>query len=161
MKALNSIFHYPSKTYVMKAEIEILLVEDNASDAEMTIRALKKNNLANNLLHVSDGADALDFVFNQGKFAAEHWENNLKVILLDLKMPKVNGIEVLQQIKANENTRKIPVVILTSSKEDPDIRACYALGVNSYVVKPVEFDEFHKAISNLGLYWMIVNQPPH
>ena len=140
--------------------IEILLVEDNASDAEMTIDALKQNNLANKLLHVKDGAAALNFIFSEEEYAGRQMENTLKVILLDLKMPKVNGIQVLQRIRADERTKTIPVVVLTSSNEDPDIRKCYDLGVNSYVVKPVEFDEFHKAISNLGLYWMIVNQQP-
>ena len=144
----------------MKQEIEVLLVEDNASDAEMTIRALKKNNLANRLLHLKDGAEALDFLFAEGEYSGRQIENIPKVILLDLKMPKVNGIEVLQKIKSDPRTKKIPVVVLTSSNEDPDIQECYGLGVNGYVVKPVEFDEFHKAISDLGLYWMIVNQPP-
>ena len=144
----------------MKQEIEILLVEDSASDAEMTIRALKKSGLANRLLHLKNGAEALDFLFSKGEYAGSPIENIPKVILLDLKMPKVNGIEVLMKIKADERTRKIPVVMLTSSQEDPDIKQCYDLGVNSYVVKPVEFGEFHKAISSLGLYWMIVNQPP-
>lgn len=144
----------------MNEHIEILLVEDNSSDAEMTIRALKKNNLANSLLHVRDGAEALDFLFGEGGYAGKNTGNKPRVVLLDLKMPKVNGIELLRRMKAEESTQKIPVVVLTSSKEDPDIRTCYALGVNSYVVKPVEFDHFHKAISDLGLYWMIVNQPP-
>lgn len=141
-------------------EIEILLAEDNASDAEMTISALRRNNLANKLLHVKDGAAALDFLFAEGEYSGRPVESKPKVILLDLKMPKVNGIEVLERIRADERTKTIPVVVLTSSKEDPDIRKCYALGVNSYVVKPVEFDEFQKAISDLGLYWMIVNQRP-
>lgn len=144
----------------MNYEIEILLVEDKDSDAEMTIRALKKNNLANKLHHVKDGAEAMDFIFAQGKYSDRKVENGPKVIILDLKMPKVNGIEVLRKIKGDERTKKIPVVVLTSSKEDPDMQSCYDLGVNSYVVKPVEFDEFHKVISDLGLYWMIVNQPP-
>jgi len=144
----------------MKQEIEVLLVEDNASDAEMTIRALKKNNLVNKLLHLKDGAEALDFIFAEGEYSGRQMENLPKVILLDLKMPKVSGIEVLRRIKTDERTRKIPVVVLTSSKEDPDIQACYALGVNSYVVKPVDFNEFQKAISELGLFWMIINQPP-
>ena len=144
----------------MKQEIEVLLVEDNASDAEMTIRALKKNNLGNKLLHLKDGAEALDFIFAEGEYSGRQIENLPKVILLDLKMPKVSGIEVLRRIKTDERTRKIPVVVLTSSKEDPDIQECYALGVNSYVVKPVEFDEFQKAISNVGLFWLIINQPP-
>jgi two-component system, response regulator len=144
----------------MEQEVEVLLVEDNSSDAEMTIRALRKNNLANRLLHVRDGAEALDFLFAEGKYSERRMEHFPKVILLDLKMPKVNGKEVLLQIKSDKRTKKIPVVILTSSREDPDIKECYDLGVNGYVVKPVEFDEFHKAISDLGLYWLIVNEPP-
>jgi two-component system response regulator len=121
---------------------------------------LKKNNLANKCLHLKDGAAALDFIFAEGQYSDRKVENQPKVILLDLKMPKINGIEVLRRIRADERTKRIPVVMLTSSKEDPDIQKCYDLGVNSYVVKPLEFDEFQKAISNLGLYWMIVNQPP-
>jgi len=142
-------------------ELSILLVEDNASDAEMTIRALKKNTLVNNLLHVKDGAQALDFVFCEGDHNHRSIESQPKVIMLDLKMPKVNGLEVLARIKSDPRTREIPVVVLTSSKEDPDIKKCYELGVNSYVVKPVEFQDFYKAVSDLGLYWMIVNQTPH
>src|ERR1700683_3712388 len=126
-------------------DIEVLLVEDNASDAEMTIRALKKNNLANKFLHVKDGAEALNFIFAEGEYAERRIENHPKVILLDLKMPKINGLQVLEKIRADERTKRIPVVVLTSSKEDPDIKKCYDLGVNSYVVKPVEFDEFYKA----------------
>jgi two-component system, response regulator len=145
----------------MTPEVEILLAEDNASDAEMTINALKKHNLANKLLHVKDGAAALDFLFAEGEYADRNIDNKPKLILLDLKMPKVNGIEVLHKIRADERTRNIPVVVLTSSKEDPDIQKCYNLNVNSYVVKPVEFDEFQKAISSLGLYWMMMNQLPH
>jgi two-component system, response regulator len=144
----------------MTKAIEVLLVEDNASDAEMTILALNKNNLANKLLHVKDGAAALDFLFAEGEYADRQMENNPRIILLDLKMPKISGIEVLQKMRADERTKTIPVVVLTSSKEDPDIKKCYEMGVNSYVVKPVEFDEFQKAISELGLYWMIVNQQP-
>ena len=144
----------------MKQEADILLIEDNIHDAELAIRALKKNNLVNHLIHLKDGAEALDFIFGEGEYSERKTIHIPKVILLDLKMPKVNGIEVLQRLKANELTKKIPVVVLTSSKEDPDIQTCYALGVNSYVVKPVGFDEFVKAVSDLGLYWMILNQPP-
>lgn len=144
----------------MNNEIEILLVEDNNSDAEMTIRALKKNNIVNKLLHLKDGEEALDFIFGHGKYAGRDVANSPKVILLDLKMPKVNGIQVLEVIKADERTKKIPVVVLTSSKEDPDIRTCYGLGVNSYVVKPVKFESFVKAVSDLGMYWVLLNQPP-
>jgi two-component system response regulator len=142
----------------MEHEVEILIVEDNMSDAELTMRALKKHHLANKLGHLKDGAEALDYLFAQGKYEGRNIEDIPKVILLDLKMPKVNGIEVLRKIKADERTKRIPVVVLTSSKEDPDIAECYQLGVNSYVVKPVEFDAFIKAVSELGLYWMVVNE---
>lgn len=145
----------------MNNVIEILLVEDNLNDAEMTIRALKKNNIANNLVHVKDGAQALDFLLGSGDYQGRDVENKPKLILLDLKMPKVNGLEVLEKIRSNENTRKIPVVVLTSSKEHPDIERCYDLGVNSYIVKPVEFTNFVKAVSELGVYWMMINQTPH
>jgi two-component system response regulator len=140
--------------------IDILLVEDSASDAEMTIHALQKNNLANKLLHLRDGALALDYLFGEGEYADRNTENKPKFILLDLKMPKISGVQVLERIRSDSRTKRIPVVILTSSREDPDIKLCYNLGVNSYVVKPLEFEEFQKAISHLGLYWMIVNQQP-
>jgi len=140
-------------------EVDILLAEDNTYDAELTIRALKKVNLANHLLHVKDGAEALDFIFGRGEFTGRKIENRPKVILLDIKMPKVDGIEVLRQIKSNEITRTIPVVIMTSSKEEQDIIASYNLGVNSYVVKPVNFEGFARAVSELGMYWLMVNQP--
>jgi len=139
-------------------KVEILLVEDNPHDAEMTIRALRKVNLANRLIHVKDGAEALDFIFSKGAFSERSVGNKPKVILLDIKMPKVDGIEVLRQIKANENTRTIPVVIMTSSKEEQDVITSYDLGVNSYVVKPVDFEGFAKAVSELGFYWLITNQ---
>jgi two-component system, response regulator len=142
-------------------EIEILLVEDNMEDAEMTIRALKKNNIGNHLVHLKDGAEAIDFIFGTGKYELRNMDNKPKMILLDLKMPKISGIEVLKTLKSDERTRSIPVVILTSSKEDPDIKACYALGVNSYIVKPLGFDKFSSAISGLGVYWLLLNQPPH
>ncbi len=141
-------------------EIEILLVEDSPTDAEMTIRALKKSNLANRLLHLKDGAAALDFLFSEGEYKDRKSGIPPRVILLDLKMPKVNGIEVLRRIKAEEATKTIPVVMLSSSKEDPDIKECYALGANSYIVKPVEFDSFYKAIAALGFYWMIMSESP-
>ena len=143
-----------------KEGVEILLVEDSASDAELTIRALKKKNLANNLIHLKNGAEALDFIFARGAFGERDADVVPKVILLDLKMPKVNGLEVLAEIRRHERTKTIPVVVLTSSKEDPDIDACYALGVNSYIVKPVEFDKFFKAVSELGFYWLLLNQSP-
>lgn len=145
----------------MKQEVEILFVEDNLSDAELTIRALKKHNLANNLVHLKDGAEALDYIFARGNYADRNMGSGPRLILLDLKMPKVNGIEVLEQIKSDERTKKIPVVVLTSSKEDPDIQKCYALGVNSYVIKPVEFGAFSEVVVNLGLYWILVNESPN
>jgi two-component system response regulator len=141
-------------------EIEILLVEDNSSDAEMTIRALKKKNISNNIVHLKDGAEALDFIFGMGQYEGRDTDKQPKIILLDLKMPKVNGLEVLQTLKSDDRTKKIPIVVLTSSKEDPDIKKCYELGVNSYIVKPVGFDNFTTAISELGVYWLLLNQPP-
>ena len=142
-------------------EVEILLEEDNETDAELTIRALKRKNLANKLVWAKDGAEALDFIFGEGEYSERDVEKGLpRLILLDLRMPKVDGLEVLQAIKADERTKMIPVVVLTSSKEDRDIVESYELGVNSYVSKPVEFDEFTEAVSTLGLYWMLLNNPP-
>jgi two-component system response regulator len=140
------------------SEVEILLIEDNPHDAELAIRALKKHHVANNIVHLKDGVEALDFIFGTGKYAGRNIQNRPKVILLDLKMPKIDGIEVLRKVKENNLTRKIPVVILTSSKEDPDVDKCYELGVNSYIVKPVEFNDFLKVVTDLGLYWKILNQ---
>lgn len=142
----------------MSHEVEILLVEDNAADAEMTIRALRKAHLSNKLVHLKDGVEALDFLFGNGAYSTRDVSQHPRVILLDIKMPKMDGIEVLRNIRANESTRTIPVVIMTSSNEDKDILASYQLGVNSYVVKPVEFDEFVKAVGNLGLYWLLTNR---
>jgi two-component system, response regulator len=144
----------------MLNQIEVLLVEDNIHDAEMTIRALRKVNLANNLVHVKDGEEALEFIFAQGKFADRHPSDLPKVILLDIKMPKVDGIEVLRQLKSRESSKAIPIVIMTSSKEEQDIINSYQLGVNSYVVKPVDFEGFARAVSQLGMYWLLTNQPP-
>ena len=141
------------------AEVEILLVEDNMGDAELTIRAFKKDHLSNKIVHLENGADALDYLFAEGIYSYRNVNDVPNVILLDLNMPLVNGIEVLEKIKADERTRKIPVIVLTSSREDPDIEKCYSLGVNSYVVKPVEFDKFVKAVGDLGLYWVLLNQP--
>lgn len=141
-------------------EVEILLVEDNQADAELTMRALRKVNMANNLVHLKDGAEALDFIFAKGAYSERKIESKPKVILLDIKMPKVDGIEVLRQIKANEITKVIPVVIMTSSNAQKDIIESYNLSVNSYVVKPVEFTAFAKAVSDLGLYWVLLNQKP-
>lgn len=141
-------------------EVEILLVEDNPHDAELTLRALKKRNLANRVLHAKDGAEALEFLFANGAYVHRKVEYTPRVILLDLKLPKVDGLEVLRKIKADERTRTIPVVVLTSSREDSDLAECYALGVNSYIVKPVEFENFVKAVSDLGFYWLLLNQTP-
>lgn len=141
-------------------EVEILLVEDNPTDAELTMRALKRKNMANQVVWVKDGAEALDFIFATGLYSDRNPEDLPKLILLDLRMPKVDGLEVLQKIKAEEKTRQIPVVVLTSSNEDRDIVESYKLGVNSYVSKPVEFDEFIDAVSTLGFYWMLINNPP-
>jgi two-component system response regulator len=138
-------------------EIEILLIEDNPYEAELTIRSLKKHNLANKLLLIDDGEEALDFIFSKGKYEGQQFVNP-KLILLDLKMPKVDGMEILRQLKSNEPTRKIPVVVLTSSREESDIIESYKLGVNSYIVKPVNFESFTKAVAELGLYWVILNQ---
>jgi two-component system response regulator len=142
-------------------EVEILLVEDNATDAELTIRALKKNNLANNLVWVKDGAEALDFLFATGAYAGANITSLPKVILLDLRLPKVDGMEVLRRVKAEKSTRAIPVVVLTSSKEDRDVAESYQLGVNSFISKPVGFEDFAKTVSELGFYWLLVNRPPH
>ena len=139
------------------SEVEILLVEDDPDDAEMTIDAMRKNNLANKLIHLVDGEQALDFLFGTGKFTGRDVSFKPRLILLDLKMPKVDGIEVLERVKSNEATKKIPVVILTSSKEDPDVSRCYELGANGYIVKPVEFESFVKAVSELGMYWLLLN----
>lgn len=140
--------------------VDILLVEDNSRDAELTIRALKRRNLANQLHVVEDGAQALDFIFCQGSYETREPSHTPKVILLDLKLPKINGLEVLEAIKKDDRTKAIPVVILTSSREDPDIKAAYELGANSYVVKPVDFDSFLDAMSQIGFYWLLVNQSP-
>jgi two-component system, response regulator len=145
----------------MNGELEIILVEDNMDDAALVIRALKKNNLANKLVHLKDGAEALDFIF--GKNTSEELEvlsHSPRVMLLDLKMPKINGMEVLEKVKSDPRTKAMPIVVLTSSAEDPDIKRCYTLGANSYIVKPVEFDNFSKVIAELGLYWLVLNQPP-
>jgi len=141
-------------------EVEILLIEDNPEEAELTIRSLRKYNLANKLLHIDDGAEALDVIFSKGKYAGNKNPLHPKLILLDLKLPKVDGLEILRQIKSNEETKVIPVVVLTSSKEETDIIESYRLGVNSYIVKPVNFDSFTKSVSDLGLYWVIHNQSP-
>jgi two-component system response regulator len=139
---------------------DILLVEDNPQDAELTIRALKKYNLANKLYLVEDGVEVLDFIFCRNKYSKRDYSNLPKVVLLDLKLPKVDGLEVLRILKSDERTKALPIVVLTSSCQDPDIREAYKLGVNSYVVKPVDFDQFAEAVSKLGLYWLLLNELP-
>ena len=141
-------------------EVEILLVEDNPSDAELTSRALKKKNLLDRLYHVKDGAEAINFIFGQGEFAGEREVNIPKLILLDLKMPKVNGLEVLRKVREDDRTKIIPIVILTSSKESRDISEAYKLGANSFVEKPLEFDKYMSAVSAIAYYWMALNLPP-
>lgn len=144
----------------MEIAAEIILVEDNPSDADLIKRALNKNNVANKILHLKDGQEVLQYLFGEGQWKGRTTANTPKVILLDLKMPKVSGIEVLKRIKSNQETMGIPVVVLTSSKEDPDIKECYKLGVNSYVVKPVGFEDFSRTVAQLGLYWLLINQQP-
>ena len=133
--------------------VDILLVEDNASDAELTLRALKQRNLANQVHVCRDGAEAMDF-FSRGEGPVP------KVVLLDLKLPKVDGLEVLRRLKQDARTKSIPIVVLTSSREEPDIERAYALGANSYIVKPVDFEAFARAVSDVGLYWLLLNHPP-
>jgi len=140
--------------------IEILLVEDNPRDVEMTLRALKKRNLANKVQVVTDGAEALDFLFAKGKYSSRNPADGPKVVLLDLKLPKVSGLEVLKAIKSSESTKIIPVVVLTSSQEEKDLIESYKLGVNSYIIKPIDFDKFIDSVGELGLYWLLINKPP-
>ena len=140
--------------------VEILLVEDSPADAELALRALRKQNLANKVHHVCDGAAALEFLFATGAYADRGIENTPKVVLLDLKLPKVDGLEVLRRIKTDARTKRIPVVVMTSSREEHDVVESYDLGVNSYIVKPVDFEQFLKSVSELGLYWLLLNQPP-
>lgn len=140
--------------------VELLLVEDNPNDVELTLHALKKNNVTNRIEVVRDGAEALDFIFCTGTYAARQIENSPKVILLDLKLPKVDGLEVLRRVKDDPRTRMIPVVVLTSSREERDIVESYRLGVNSYITKPVDFQQFTDSVRQLGLYWLLLNQPP-
>lgn len=141
--------------------VEILLVEDTPEDAELTIRALRKQNLANNLVWVKDGAEALDFIFATGQYAGRDTERLPRVVLLDLRLPRLSGIDVLRRIKTDERTKRIPVVVLTSSKEDIDVKECYRLGVNSYISKPVSFDNFARVVGDLGMYWLLINKLPN
>jgi two-component system response regulator len=140
--------------------VEILLVEDTAQDLELALRALRKAKLTNRIEVARDGAEAIEFIFGEGKHAGRKLENGPKVILLDLKLPKIDGLEVLRRLKADPRTKSIPIVVLTSSKEQKDIVESYRLGVNSYIVKPVNFERFVTAVQDLGMYWLLLNQPP-
>jgi two-component system response regulator len=140
--------------------VEILLVEDNPNDEELTLHAFRKYHLTNRLQVVRDGEEALDFIFARGAFSNRNIQNGPKVVLLDIKLPKVDGLEVLRQIKEDERTRKIPVVLLTSSREERDILAGYSNGANSYIVKPVDFEQFTESVRTLGMYWLLLNKPP-
>lgn len=140
--------------------VEILIVEDNPQDLDLALRALRKANLTNRVHVARDGAEALQFILCEGPHAERKMENGPKVILLDLKLPKIDGLEVLQRIKADSRTKSIPVVVLTSSKEQSDVVDSYNLGVNSYIVKPVNFEQFSEAVQKLGMYWLLLNQPP-
>jgi len=144
----------------MTDEVQILLVEDNPNDVKLALHAFKKHNLANHVHVARDGAEALEFIFCTGAYAHRHIENGPKVILLDLKLPLVDGVEMLRRIKADPRTKMIPVVVLTSSQEERDIVESYRLGVNSYIVKPVDFDQFTEAVRQLGVYWLLLNQTP-
>ena len=141
--------------------IEILLVEDNPDDVELTLRALKKQNISNRIEVVRDGAEALDFIFCTGQYEHRSMENAPKLVLLDLKLPRVDGLEVLEKMKTDPRTKAIPVVVLTSSREERDIVESYKLGVNSYITKPVDFEQFSESVRQLGLYWLLLNEPPY
>jgi len=142
-------------------DVEILFAEDSMEDAMLTIRALNKSGFTNKLLHVKDGAEALDFLYCRGIYSERNPKSHPKLLLLDLKMPKMSGMQVLEKVKSDESLKSIPIVILTSSQEDPDIVKCYSLGANSYIVKPVDSNNFFNAIKELGMYWMILSQPAH
>lgn len=148
----------PNDSATNTPNYEVLLVEDDPNDAELTLRALRKNNLANMVFVVRDGEEALDYIFATGKYSGQGINIPPKVIFLDLKLPKVSGLEVLRKIKSDERTKSIPVVVVTSSQESKDVRECYRLGVNSYIQKPIEFENFVKAISEVGLYWLVINK---
>lgn len=143
---------------MIPTDVGVLLVDDNPNDAELTIRALRKRNLASKLSWVKDGAEALETLFGPDGSVAGQYQP--RIILLDLKLPKVDGLEVLRRVKADPRTRQTPVVVLTSSREAPDVARCYELGVNSYIVKPVSFDNFSDAVATLGMYWLLLNEPP-
>lgn len=139
--------------------VDILLIEDSLGDAEMATRSLRKNSKVQNLVHLEDGAEAIDFIFARGEYTDRDPQKTPKLIILDLNMPKINGMDVLEKIRADQRTKRIPVVVFTSSKEDSDVKKCYDLGVNSYIVKPVEFNEFTETVFSLGQYWLGLNLP--
>ena len=141
-------------------QVEILLAEDNSEDAEMTMRALRRHNLANQVRWVKDGAEALDYLFCRDQYVGRDPSRPPKLVLLDIKMPKIDGIEVLRQLKADPTTRSIPVVVMTSSNEERDVLESYRLGVNSYIVKPVQFNQFIETVAKIGLYWLLTNRVP-
>jgi two-component system response regulator len=145
---------------VNNSPIDILVVEDNPNDATLMLRALRKNHVSNNIKVCEDGEEALEYLFSKGQYEGISEPSTIKVVFLDLKLPKINGLEVLKEIRENELTHKMPVVVVTSSKEDPDIKAAYELGVNSYVVKPVQFEDFVQAVAQIGMYWLLLNEPP-
>lgn len=145
----------------MSEPVKILLVEDNPNDVELALHAFKKHRLSNSVHVVRDGEEALDFLFCRGAWSDRDKSSGPRIILLDLKLPKVDGLEVLRQIKGDPSTRTTPIVVLTSSSEEPDIEECYRLGVNSYIVKPVDFDQFSEAVAQLGFYWLLLNVAPN
>lgn len=140
--------------------VDILLVEDNPNDVELTLRALKKNYMLNTLIHLKDGEEALEYLFARGKYEGRDMADIPRIMLLDLKLPKIDGLEVLRAVKADPRTRMTPIIVLTTSKDDRDIAECYSLGVNSYIVKPVEFETFSRVVNELGYYWLLINQKP-
>lgn len=140
--------------------VEILLVEDNPNDAELTLRGLRKNKIANDILHIPDGAEALEYFFATGKYEGRNMNLPPKIVILDLKLPKINGLEILKKVKSDERTKSIPIVVLTSSKEESDVVESYKYGANSYIVKPLDFNKFLDAIKYLGMYWLLINEPP-
>lgn len=141
--------------------VSILLVEDNPADAELAIRALRRNQISNQIQLLVDGAEALDFIFCRGEYINRRITDHPKIVFLDLKLPKINGLEVLQQIKSDPRTKTIPIVMLTSSSQDSDVVESYKLGVNSYIVKPVDFEDFNKTVEQMGLYWLLMNRASH
>jgi two-component system, response regulator len=148
------------RTMMAEHAVEILLVEDDPGDTELTLRALRRYNVANHIEVVADGAEALDFLFRRGAYAARDAQTVPRVVLLDLKLPKINGLQVLRQVKADAHIRSIPVVVMTSSREDRDLEQAYQLGVNSYIVKPIDFEQFTEVVRQLGLYWLLLNEHP-